>query len=66
MYLKGVKVPYIVEFSEGGGISGHIPINVITHIDALKLYENDGKKIILSVLLVDGNGSHFEVFTIHM
>ena len=34
---KGKKVPCIVEFSEGGGISGHIITNILNHLDAIKL-----------------------------
>ena len=42
---KGGKVSCLVEFSEGGYISGHIITNVLRNLDALKLYENYGKKL---------------------
>ena len=38
---EGVKVPFLVEFSEGGGISGHIIMNVLRYLYALKSYQND-------------------------
>ena len=36
--FKGKTVPCLVNFSEGGGISGHIIRNVVRHLDDLKLY----------------------------
>ena len=58
---KGGKVSCLVEFSEGGYISGHIITNVLRNLDALKLYENYRENGILPVLLVDGHGSHFDM-----
>ena len=54
---KGKKVPCLVEISMGGGTSGHILMNLLRYLDALKLYEND----ILPMMFVDGNGSSFDM-----
>ena len=43
---KGGKFPCLVELSEGGGISGHILTNVLSHLDDLKLYDNDRKTVL--------------------
>ena len=58
---KVKKVPCLVEFSEGGGISGHILTNLLRHLDDLKLYGNDRKNGIIPVLLVDGHISRFDL-----
>ena len=56
---KGKTVPFLVYFYEGGGISGNILMNVLRHLDDLRIYENDSKNIITPALLVDGHASHF-------
>ena len=58
---KGKTVPCLVEFSEGGGISGNILMNVLSKLDDLKLYDNDRKNVIIPALLVDGHGICFEL-----
>ena len=58
---KGIKVPCIVEFLKGGVISGHIIVNTLNNSYALNLYNNDRENFILPVLLVDGNGSCFDM-----
>ena len=55
------KVPCLVEFSEVGGISGHIITNVLRHFYYLKLYDNYRENSIISALLVDGHVSHFDL-----
>ena len=59
---KGEKVPSLVEFSEGGGISGHILTNLLMHLDDLKFYDNDRKNGIVPEMLVDWHGSRFDMF----
>ena len=54
---KGKKIPCLVQFSEVGGISGHTLPNVLRHLDALKLYDNNRKNSIIPVLSVDGHDS---------
>ena len=44
---KGKTVPCLVEFYEGGGISGNILMNVLMDLDELKLYGNDRKNYII-------------------
>ena len=61
MYLQRGKVPCIFNFSEGGGISGHIITNILRHLDYLKWYENDGKNSIIPAMLVDEYGGHFDL-----
>ena len=56
-----VKIPCIVEFYDGWGISGHNLTNVLKHSDDLKLYDNDRKNDIIPVLLVDGHSSSFDM-----
>ena len=51
----------IVEFSEGGGISGHIITNIIRHLDYLKLYDNDRENGIIPALLIGGHVSRFDL-----
>ena len=58
---KGKTVPCLVEFSEGGGISGHILGYVLSPLDYLKLYDKDRENFIIFALLVDGNVSHFDL-----
>ena len=53
------KVICPVKFYEGEGISGHIIMNVLKHLYALKLYDNDRKDGILPMLMVDGHVSCF-------
>ena len=60
-YKEG-KVPCLVEFSEGGGISGHILTNIPRRLYALKLYDNDSGNGILPAMSVDGHGSSFDLF----
>ena len=58
---KVKTVPYLVELSEGGGISGYILTNVLWHLNYLKLHESDRKSGIIPSLLVDGHGSRFDL-----
>ena len=51
--------PCILEFSEGGGISGNILTNIPRHLDAFKFYDNDRGNVIPPAILVDGHGSCF-------
>ena len=59
MYLQREKVPFLSKLTEGGIISGHILTNVLKHLDALKLYNNDRENYILPLLLVLGHSSCF-------
>ena len=59
---KGVKVPCLVAFYEGGGISGHILTNVLRHLGDMELYDNDRENGILLLMLIDGHGSRFDLF----
>ena len=63
---RGKKVPCLVEFSERGGISGHIITKVLRQLDDLKLYDNDRKNGIIPALLVDGHVSSFDLFKIYI
>ena len=56
---KGVKFPYFVKFSDNGRIAGHIIVDVLKNLNALKLYDNDRENSILSALLVGGHYSYF-------
>ena len=58
---KGKAFPYIVEFSEGGGVSGHVLTNLLRNFNYFKLYDNDRKYGIIPSLLVDGHGSPFDL-----
>ena len=58
---KGKTVPCLVGFSGGQGISGNILMNVLRHLNDLKFYDNDRKNGIIPSLLVDGNGSRFDL-----
>ena len=58
---KGKNVPCLVKFFEGGGISGHILANVLRHLYALKLYDNDSESGIIPLMLVDGHVSCFDM-----
>ena len=53
---------FIVEFSECGDISGHILMNLLRHLNYLKLFDNDRENVIIPVLLVDGHVSSFYLF----
>ena len=59
MYLQRVKVPFISEFPEGRGISGHILTNILKHLDDLKLYDNDRENDVIPLMLVVVHGSCF-------
>ena len=61
MYLQRGGIPCLVKKIEGGVISGHILTNLLKHLDALKMYDNDQENVIIPVLLVDGYGSHFDM-----
>ena len=56
---KWKTVPCLVEFSVGGGISGHIFKKVLRHLYDLKLYDNYKKNGIIPALLVDGHSICF-------
>ena len=58
---KWKKIPCLVEFSEAGGISGHILANILSHLDNLKLYENDRENGIIPSLLVGVHGICFDL-----
>ena len=58
---KGKTVPYLVKFSEGGGIAGHILTNVLRHLDDLKFYDNGRESSIIPALLVDVHVSCFDM-----
>ena len=58
---KGKKVPCLVGFCEGGGISGNILANILRHLKYFKLCNNYRKNGIIPALLVDGNVSHFDM-----
>ena len=62
MYLQRVKVPFIYEFPEGGGISGHIITNLLKHLDDLKLYDNDRENDFLPLMLVGVHGGCFRLY----
>ena len=59
MYLKRVKVPFISDFPEGRGISGHILTNILKHLDDLKVYDNDRENDVIPLMLVVVHGSYF-------
>ena len=44
---KGKKVPCLVGFCEGGGISGNILANILRHLKYFKLCNNYRKKTVL-------------------
>ena len=43
---KGKTVPWLVGFSEGGGISGNSLTDVLRHLEDFKLYDNDKKTLL--------------------
>ena len=55
------KIPCIVGFSQGGGVSGNFLKNIIRNLDDLKLYGNDRENGIISALMVDGHVSCFDL-----
>ena len=59
---KGKIVPCPVEFSERGGISGYILMNVLMHLDDLKWYDNDTENGAIPTLLVGVYVSRFDLF----
>ena len=61
LYLQRERVPCLVKISEGGGISGNIFMNVLRHLDYLKIYDNDSENGIIPELLVDGHVSCFDL-----
>ena len=58
---KGKTVPCIVELSEGGGVSGHVLTDVLSHLDYLKLYGNNTKNSVIPDMLVNGHVIRFDL-----
>ena len=54
---KGKEIPAFVEFSESGGMTGKMFVNVLKHLDELGIYDNDRKQGYTPMLLVDGHDS---------
>ena len=51
---KGVEVPLLIAFSEGGGINGQILTDIFRHLDELKVYDNDRANGFVPFVLLDG------------
>ena len=58
---KGKEIPAFVEFSESGGMTGKMFVNVLKHLDELGIYDNDRKQGYTPMLLVDGHDSRLDL-----
>ena len=58
---KGKSIPSYVTFAESGGMSGKILTEVLMHLDALSIYDDDRQNGYTPMLLVDGHDSRFDV-----
>ena len=60
-FYKGVEVPALVTFTEGGGMDGKILKQIFERLDMLNIYTDDRKNGIISFVLLDGHQSWFDI-----
>ena len=59
--FKGMTVPCLCRWSEKGGITTHILVDILSALDSLQIFDIDRQNGIKPFLLVDGHRSRFEV-----
>ena len=58
---KGVKIPCLCRWSEKGGITTHILVDILAALDTLHIFDADRECGFKPFLLVDGHRSRFEL-----
>jgi hypothetical protein len=59
--FKGKKIPCMIEFSSGGGMTGEILTKIFQTLDALEVYKEDREMGLRPFILLDGHQTRFEL-----